>query len=160
MPRFRILVLFAIAVAGLLAVPAAADAQINRLKKAAEKELEKQATKVVECTVDDTKCAEDAKKDGKTVVVVDGDGNPVEPADPEPAEAETGADAPGEGVWRNYDFTPGATVWKATDFTNEPVGRFPASQLEFVKGNMEIVEVNGVRVLETSSDGVFASGTF
>ena len=25
-------------------------------------------------------------------------------------------DKAGEGVWRNYDFTPGKTVWVATDF--------------------------------------------
>lgn len=151
----RISMAFLFVLAGLVIAPASADAQINKLKKAAEKELEKQVTKVAECTVDDTKCAEDAKKDGKTVVLVDPDGNPVEPADPDPAAADAPNEEPGEGVWRNYDFTPGATVWKATDFTDEPVGRFPASQLEFVKGNMEIVELDGVRVLETSSSGVF-----
>ena len=63
-------------------------------------------------------------------------------------------DKAGEGVWRNYDFTPGKTVWVATDFSTEPVGRFP-SQLEFVKGNMQIVELDGEKVLEVSTNSVF-----
>lgn len=61
---------------------------------------------------------------------------------------------PAEGVWRNYDFVPGSTVWRATDFSNEPVGRFPASQLEFVRGNMQVVEFEGARMLEATSDSV------
>ncbi len=63
--------------------------------------------------------------------------------------------APGEGVWRNYDFLPGTTLWFATDFTDEPVGRFPASQLEFVKGNMQIVEWEGEKVLGASANSTF-----
>jgi outer membrane protein OmpA-like peptidoglycan-associated protein len=63
--------------------------------------------------------------------------------------------APGAGVWRNYDFVPGDTVWFATDFSNEPVGRFPASQLQFVRGNMQIVEIDSTRALEVSSGSVF-----
>lgn len=63
-------------------------------------------------------------------------------------------EAPGEGVWRNYDFTPGNTVWFASDFSDEPVGRFPASQLEFVNGNMQIVEIDGEKALEISSNSV------
>ena len=64
-------------------------------------------------------------------------------------------DKAGEGVWRNYDFTPGKTVWVATDFSEEPVGRFPERQLEFVKGNMQIVELDGEKVLEVSTNSVF-----
>lgn len=65
------------------------------------------------------------------------------------------AQAPGSGVWRNCDFVPGDTVWFATDFTGEPVGRFPASQLQFVRGNMQIVELDGQKALESSSSSVF-----
>jgi outer membrane protein OmpA-like peptidoglycan-associated protein len=70
------------------------------------------------------------------------------------APSDTARSAPGQGVWRNYDFVPGDTVWMATDFAAEPVGRFPASQLEFVRGNMQIVELDGVRVLESSGNSV------
>ena len=69
--------------------------------------------------------------------------------------AGTVASTPGEGVWRNYDFVPGATVWKATDFSGEPVGRFPGKQVEFVRGNMQIVEINGEKALEVSGTSVF-----
>lgn len=70
---------------------------------------------------------------------------------------ETGpaTDAAGEGVWRNYDFVPGTTVWRATDFAAEPVGRFPASQLEFVRGSLQIVELEGERVLEATERSIF-----
>lgn len=61
---------------------------------------------------------------------------------------------PGDGVWRNYDFVPGSTVWRATDFANEPVGRFPARQLEFVSGNLQVVEFEGAKVLEATSNSV------
>lgn len=71
------------------------------------------------------------------------------------AAGEVSAEQPGEGVWRNYDFVPGARVWFASDFSEEPVGRFPAGQLEFVTGNMQIVELDGERVLELTSNGVF-----
>lgn len=73
-----------------------------------------------------------------------------------PALAQEETDeAPGEGVWRNYDFVPGSTVWRATDFSDEPVGRFPASQLEFVRGAMQVVEFEGETVLEASDDSIF-----
>lgn len=64
--------------------------------------------------------------------------------------------APGTGVWRNYDFRPGDTVWFATDFSAEPVGRFPASQLQFLRGNMQIVERDSTRVLEVSGASAFS----
>ena len=77
--------------------------------------------------------------------------NPV--ADPD--EADTLAQEPGDGVWRNYDFTPGKEVWFVSDFSEERVGRFPASQLEFVQGNMQIVELNGEKVLEVAQNSLF-----
>ncbi|NNM05395.1 MAG: OmpA family protein [Gemmatimonadetes bacterium] len=149
--------------AGALFCPPTADAQIDRIRRAAQRELEKQAKKMigdaVACSLDDTACVEQAKKDGEKVVIVDDDGEVItdENGNPisDPEEAKARSEEPGEGIWRNYDFTPGTVVWKATDFSDEPVGRFPASQLEFVSGNMEIVEMNGERVLETSASSVF-----
>jgi outer membrane protein OmpA-like peptidoglycan-associated protein len=67
-----------------------------------------------------------------------------------------GQEKAGEGVWRNYDFVTGKTVLVATDFSAEPVGRFPASQLTFVQGNMQIVELNGERVLEVSGNSTLS----
>lgn len=147
----------------LLAMPTTANGQVGKITKAAKKAADKKITQVasdaVRCSLGDKACVEQAKKDGEPVVIVDKDGEPIlddngNPiTDPDKAEARAGK--PGEGVWRNYDFVPGRDVWKATDFTDEPIGRFPGSQLEFVKGNMQIVELNGKNVLEVASASVF-----
>lgn len=71
------------------------------------------------------------------------------------AKPDVAPSTPGEGVWRNYDFVPGSTVWTATDFSGEPVGRFPGKQIEFVRGNLQIVELNGEKALEVSGASVF-----
>lgn len=63
----------------------------------------------------------------------DGPGSPAGP------EAE---------VWKKYDFVPGNEVVYALDLAREPVGRWPASQLVFGRGNGQVVEVGGVRVVE------------
>jgi hypothetical protein len=88
--------------------------------------------------------------DDDVIVITDENGQPIT----DPAEAAARAQKPGEGVWRNYDFVPGNTVWRATDFSEEPVGRFPATQLEYVSGNMQVVEFEGSRVLEATSASV------
>ena len=157
----RLIQALMLALATSFFVTAAAQAQIpNPAEKAqqeAEEALKKAADDVIRCMLGDEKCIEDAEKDGKEVVIVDDEGNPVgNPQERPEADDETAEyEAPGEGVWRNYDFVPGTTVWFATDFTNEPVGRFPASQLEFVKGNMQIVEWEGEKVLEASENSTF-----
>ncbi len=69
-------------------------------------------------------------------------------------QAQPPAGEPGTGVWRNYDFVRGDSIWIATDWTDERVGRFPAGQLEFVRGNMEIVERDGRKLLEAKSASV------
>ena len=61
---------------------------------------------------------------------------------------------PGEGVWRNYDFSPGKRVKFASDWAGARVGRIPRD-IKFVKGNMEIVELDGKRVLEFRSPSIF-----
>ena len=148
------------ALTGLLLTSIPAEAQFGRiLRRAAEAEAERRVNDVVEdvirCTVGDDECAEAAEREGKEVVVVDDNGQPVEP-DADAGVATSGsAEAPGEGVWRNYDFTPGRTVWYASDFTNERVGRFPSRQLGFVEGNAQIVELDGVKTLEASASTIF-----
>jgi outer membrane protein OmpA-like peptidoglycan-associated protein len=150
-------------VAFTLAMPSPADAQVDKIKRAAQKEADKALDNLLEdavrCGLGDRDCVDKAKKDGQPVVIVDGDGNVITDEDgnpvTDPDEAERRAQKPGDGVWRNYDYTPGKVVLRATDFADEPVGRFPVSQLEYVKGNMQIVELNGVKVLEASGNSVF-----
>ncbi len=65
------------------------------------------------------------------------------------------AQATADSVWRNYDFVPGKRVLKVISIDSLQVGRFPASLLEFVRGNMQVVELNGKRWLEATSNAVF-----
>ena len=72
-----------------------------------------------------------------------------------PAESEPAASGPGsDGRVRNanvgFDFEPGERVLFADDFSDENVGDFP-SQLTWARGNMEVVEWEGRRLLRASS---------
>lgn len=143
-----------------------ANAQLKSIfdstKRAAEKELEKTIEDAVgdavSCAVDDTKCVEKAKKDGADVVIVDNDGNVLADADgkpiTDPQEAQASVEQPGEGIWRNYDFTPGKRVKFASNWASARVGRIP-KDIKYIKGNMEVVEKSGKRVLEFRSTSVF-----
>ena len=147
--------------------PVGAGAQVvdllrKRVERAAENEvgrkLETATRDAVRCALGDKACADKAEKEGKTAVfvdkegktVVDSRGRPITDAD----AAQRATDVPGSGVWRNYDFVPGSTVWFALDLTGEPIGRFPASQLEFVSGNVQVVDRGGERLLEVTSNSV------
>lgn len=57
--------------------------------------------------------------------------------------------------WANYDFVPGERVLFYTDFTEEKVGNFP-SRLEFVDGQMELVELDGLRALKAANSSHIA----
>jgi outer membrane protein OmpA-like peptidoglycan-associated protein len=160
----------------------AAHAQLgglgDKLKKKAEKKVERKVEQkadeamdgVINCLFGDEECVERARQEGKKVVFVGEDGKPLPVGeDGQPVSAGTegtsagggkavqgsASGTAGQGVWRNYDFTPGRSVWAATDFSTERIGRFPASQLEFVEGNMQIVELDGEHVLEVSASSVF-----
>lgn len=151
----------------LVAVPALLPAQIGRvIRRAADRaeanvnrEIDRAVDQAVDCAMGDARCVEQAERDGKPVRIRDASGNVVTDANGNPvqdqAAAAAAASAPGTGVWRNYDFVPGDSVWYASDWSGEQVGRFPASQLEFVRGNFEIVERNGTRLLEARSAGIF-----
>jgi len=64
-------------------------------------------------------------------------------------------DKPGEGVWANYDFKPGDRVIFAEDFSADAVGNFP-QRLEFIEGNMEVVDWKGEKHLRATSPALFA----
>ncbi|NNG15136.1 MAG: OmpA family protein [Gemmatimonadales bacterium] len=153
MPKIRIAVL-ALFIGGLVAAPTPAAAQLGGLKKkikqkvdrAVDREVDQALDKTeneIRCTAGDSECIQKAKKDGKTVVVVNQDGDPVAVADTVPGR-------PGEGVWANYDFVPGNRILFAEDFSQDRVGDFP-KRLEFVRGNMEIVEWQGGRYLRANA---------
>ena len=159
-----------------------ADAQINRLKKAAtdaaEREtanqVDRMVTEAVQCAFDDPRCIEEAESSGKPVVLIDSEGRvitddegrPVTDPDAAAAQSGGGSDAtaptkPGEGVWANYDFVPGEQVLFVDDFSSDRVGDFP-QRLEWMRGNMEIVEWEGQRLIratgENSQFGIMIDG--
>jgi len=75
----------------------------------------------------------------------------TKPAAGTPAKTE----APGSGVWVNYDFQPGEIPLYVDDFSRDRVGNFP-KRLEFIEGNMEVAEWNGVRWLRATTRSSFA----
>ena len=62
-----------------------ADAQINRLKKAAQEAAERETanqvdrmvTEAVQCAFDDPRCIEEAERSGKPVVLIDSEGRVI-----------------------------------------------------------------------------------
>ncbi len=163
----------------MLLTPADGEAQIwKRVKKAAKKTVENEAERkteqavrnalglaedVVVCMVGDDKCVEEAEKNDKEYVVADDEGNVVSDhrhhaIEEEPATAEESEDGPlkpGEGVWANYDFVPGDRVLFYDDYSKDRVGDFPR-RLEFVEGNMEIVEFDGNRAVRFTNGSAFS----
>jgi OOP family OmpA-OmpF porin len=151
--------------------PSTAAAQLGRMKDKLKKKVENKAERkvdeamddAVDCLFGDQECIDQAKKDGRDVVVVDKDGKPMSAEEQAAAAGGAGggaspgkgADAaPGSGVWRNYDFVPGRTVLYASDFTGERIGRVPGD-FELVSGNMQLVELDGEKVLEFSGTTIF-----
>ncbi len=163
-------------------IPVQVEAQLGRLKDAAKRAVESEAENQVDrlireairCAIDDPACyATGEWEDGEMIftdangeLIVDDEGAPI--MNPGEAAARAGVDlsaeasapdgmaleGPGQGPWANYDFVPGDRVLAVTDFSDEEVGDFPR-ELEYVRGNMEIVEWRGRRLLRATSTSVF-----
>lgn len=146
-----------ILIAGALA-PASAQGIGSRIKQRAQQKVEDRAVQragegvdkaldkaegAIVCSVTDKKCIEKAEKSGQQIQLTDAEGNVVGHSAAEAAK-------PGSKAWANYDFVPGERVLFAEDFSADRVGNFPR-RLEFIGGNMEIVEANGMRFLRASS---------
>jgi outer membrane protein OmpA-like peptidoglycan-associated protein len=153
--------------AALVVVPSLLPAQIggvirraqDRVERKIDRKVDQAVDDAVDCALGDKDCVEKAKADGKPVVIKDATGNVITDANGNPITDQDAAAAaagePGTGVWRNYDFVRGDSIWVATDWATERVGRIPASQIEFVEGNLEIVERGGTRLLEAKSSSIF-----
>ncbi len=157
----------------LLGATQEADAQVDRLRRAAQRAVENQVERkvatvvgeAVACSLGNQQCVDQARQNGDKVVIVDGDGNVVtdENGNPvsDPAVAAATKEKPGEGRWANYDYLRGErpiynTRWNVEDTENPPalkpnpdvrVGRIPGN-VEFLTGNMEIVQINGLNTAE------------
>ena len=157
--------------------PRQADAQIlNRLKdtaaQAAEDETMSQVDRMVRdgvaCVFNDLECIQSAESNGEDVylvdydgaVITDGEGAPVtDPADAAEmmgeSPAEDAAAIPGSDVWANYDFVPGEQALYVDDFSEDEAGDFPR-RLEWVSGNMELVEWEDRLLLRVTGESQFA----
>ncbi len=173
-PRNAVLSFFFGFLSVLLIAPLPAEAQVwkrakNKVKDQVEKRTDQKLDAAVEsvldgfedavaCAATDEKCIEEGQEDGKTVVLTDEESGEVirdengavvtasTNADADPAGSKE-ALAPGEGAWANYDFVPGERVLFADDFAEEYVGDFPR-RLTYVRGNLEVVEWEGRRLLK------------
>ena len=164
-PRYAAALLAGLALS--IALPAAAGAQLldrvrDRVQRDAERRIEERAVQAaratldlaedaIVCAVTDEECIADAREQGQEPVIVDNDGKPVSGYTPAGSEAAGSQDGqgPGAGVWANYDFVPGDVVLFYHDFEGTRTGNFP-SRLEYVAGNMEVVELGENRVLRAS----------
>lgn len=145
-----------LAAAALLLLPNPLDAQIGgRLRQQVQDRVNRQVDAAVdrtldrvECALTDQRCIEQAEAQGKQVKVTDASGNEV-------VGGAAAALRPGQGAWANYDFVPGERVLFAEDFARDRIGNFP-QRLEFIHGNMEVVEWEGRRWLQATSKSAFA----
>lgn len=165
-----------LAVFGVLALPHPAEAQLGRIRRAVQGELEKKvvnvAGDVTACALGNQECVDEAKENGEEVVIVDEDGQPITDKDGKPVtdqnQAELAQEQPGTGRWVDYDYLRGRlpvynTWWNILDPEHAPstmpnpdhrIGRVP-SNIIFEKGNMQLIELDGRAVLEITSQSVF-----
>ena len=167
------LVLVCLAVMVSLARPVGVAAQIpgaKDLKKAAEEgakrammsEVEQLAANAVHCVFDNLECILKAKENEEPVVLTDRqgniltdeEGNPItDPSQLSPGSVPgPGGDQPAVpgGVASTYDFEPGDRELFVSDFSADNPGDFPRG-LELVEGNMQVIEWQGRRFIQTSS---------
>jgi len=151
---------------GLLGLIAAAPLQaqsLGRIARTVAREAENQASRIardaVRCELGDRRCTDQAKRDGKPVVIVGEDGAPITDEQGNPVsdhdEATGRTAAPGEGVWRNYDFVPGNRVLKVVSFDSAAVGRFPSAQIRFERGALQVVRLEESNRLESRANSSF-----
>jgi outer membrane protein OmpA-like peptidoglycan-associated protein len=153
--------LIAISLVGVAAAagPRPADAQFPDLiedaaKSAAEREVSRQVeafvASAVKCAFDNFECIRTARENDEDVVLTDEDGDVIydDEGQPvtDPAQLPEDRRPPGAGADANYDFEAGTDVIFEEDYAADNVGDFPRA-LEFVKGNWEVVEWTGRRLL-------------
>ena len=119
----------------------------RRLSASVEAALDRVENGVV-CAVTDQNCIDDARSEGRPVILQDSEGELVEVNEPR-QDGQSPPATPGEGVWANYDFVPGDRILFYEDFSAERIGRFPR-RLEFLGGMMDVVDWEGRRLLQST----------
>ena len=112
----------------------------------------------VRCAFDDDACIRGARGDGRDVVLVDGDGNYVDRSGRRVESGDEGAvvrSGPRPGVTNSgFDFEPGARTLFQDDFEGTRTGNVPGS-VRFIKGEIDVVEDDGNKVLRVRSGSMF-----
>jgi outer membrane protein OmpA-like peptidoglycan-associated protein len=172
--RYRVeLAVVSFAILGSLPSPATVAAQIpspGDIKKVAGEAVEREilsqteqlATGATRCVFNNLECIRKAQEDGEPVVLTDEEGNLLadEEGNPitDPSQLPPGG-VPGPGgdqpavpggVASTYDFEPGDRELFVSDFSADNPGDFPRG-LELVEGNMQVIEWQGRRFLQTNS---------
>lgn len=138
-------------------------AQFGGLKKAVkrgleqetERQVEDMTRKAVQCVFNDLECIRKAEKEGQQVVLTDekgtvltdSQGQPISDPSQVPGQAPEASEKPNvppavPASGSNYDFEPGERVLFEEDFSEDNTGDFPR-RLEFIQGNMQVVEWQG-----------------
>lgn len=135
------------AIIALLAAPIPASAQVGKfLKDRAKKAAIDKAAKAIA-----------PKPSVKDSVSRDSVGRDSVAGDSVARDTTAAAGKPVAGpatLWVNYDFVPGERVILYTDYSDDVVGNFP-QRLEFLRGNMEVAERAGVRMIRATNSSAF-----
>ena len=148
--------------AALLAMsvsPGDAHAQFDKLKQKAKQRTDAATDKAMDKGLDQVDPSKQSSSGGTPAPAPAGAEPAAQPASQESAPAAgapaASAAAPAASKeWANYDFVPGNRVVFDIDFTEDKVGNFP-QRLEFVSGQLEVVELDGVRMLKASDRSSF-----
>ena len=160
-PR-RILFMYSVVLATVLATADVVSAQIpgaDRIRRTASDAVEREilnevddlATNATRCVFDNLDCIRTANEAGEPVVLTDEEGTLLTDeegnliTDPDQLPEEE----PAEPV-SDFEFEPGERLLFASDFTVDNLGDFPRG-LEFIQGNMQVVEWQGQRWLQADS---------
>jgi outer membrane protein OmpA-like peptidoglycan-associated protein len=131
-------------------------------KRAAESEIEKAAGDAVRCVFNNLECIKKAEDEGEPVVLTDEDGTILTDEEGQPISDPSqlpggsvpgpGGDQPGVpgGIASTYDFEPGERELVFEDFSSDNQGDFPRG-LELVEGNMQVIEWQDRRFIQTNS---------
>lgn len=162
----------------LVLSPTAASAQfMDRMRDAARQAAERETQRQVEirvretvrCAFGEVECIQRAEAEGHDVEIVDAQGQVMSPADVEamsggaagfmsgsvpPAASAPPSGVPGAAGGTAHQFTAGSHVLFHDDFSSGRVGDFPQG-LEFVRGNMELVEWEGRKLLRATGPSRF-----
>lgn len=147
----KLAVVFLAATLLLVAAATPGHAQFSKLKQkakqAADQTVDKAADDAVKSATSSSSESSAAQPAASPAAPPAAGSSAASPAAASAAPPAAGSAAPVE--WANYDFIPGSKVLFDTDFTEDKVGNFP-QRLEFKSGQLEVVELDGVRMLKAS----------